>query len=58
MILKKGGICTLDEKGMKKLTVMDEAELIRRKSLQFRLIPDSYNSFFCFSTYGRRRFAK
>ena len=32
MILKKGGICTLDEKGMKKLTVMDEAELIRRKS--------------------------
>lgn len=29
MILKKGGICTLDEKGMKDLTVMDEAELIR-----------------------------
>lgn len=32
MILKKGGICTLDEKGMKQLTVIDEAELIRRKS--------------------------
>ena len=32
LILQKGGICTLDDKGMKELKVFDETELIRRKS--------------------------
>ena len=32
LILQKGGICTLDDKGMKELKVLDETELIRRKS--------------------------
>ena len=31
LILQKGGICTLDDKGMKELKVLDETELIRRK---------------------------